>query len=276
MKLPRRQFLHLAAGAAAMPAVSRFACAQTYPSRPVTLVVPIAAGGGLDTAARILAEKLQDKLGQPFVVENRPGAGSTVGANFVAKAKPDGYTLLLIEVSAVWAKWLTKNAPFDVTIDFTPIAMVATTPLVLFAHPSFAVNDINELIAYSKANPGKLSVGTAGVSTPHHLAAAWLNTAAKIDITHVPYRGAAPALNDLLGGQIPLIWATPVAVMPFVEQGKAKVLGVATQQRIPMLPQGPTVAESAVPRVCRQHLVGNRRSSQRAPGSRRARRSGHS
>ena len=121
--------------------------------------------------------------------------------------------------------------------------MVATTPLVLFAHPSFAVNDVRELIAYSKANPGKLSVGTAGASTPHHLAAAWLNIAAKIDITHVPYR--APALNDLLGGQFPLIWATPV--MPFVEQGKAKVLGVATQQRISMLPQVPTVAESAVP-----------------------------
>jgi tripartite-type tricarboxylate transporter receptor subunit TctC len=138
-------------------------------------------------------------LQQPFVVENRPGAGSTVGTNFVAKAKPDGYTLLLMEVSAVWAKWLTKNAPFDVTGDFTPIAMFATTPLMLFAHPSFAVNDVKELIAYSKANPGKLSVGTAGVSTPHHLAAAWLNTEAKIDITHVPYRGAAPALNDLLG-----------------------------------------------------------------------------
>jgi tripartite-type tricarboxylate transporter receptor subunit TctC len=248
VELPhRRQFLQLAAGAAALPAIPHVARAQSYPSRPVTLVVPIAAGGGLDTTARILAEKLQDNLKQPFVVENRPGAGSTVGTNLVAKAKPDGYTLLLMEVSAVWAKWLTKNAPFDVTGDFTPIAMVATTPLVLFAHPSFAVNDVKELIAYSKANPGKLSVGTAGVSTPHHLAAAWLNTAAKIDITHVPYRGAAPALNDLLGGQIPLMWATPVAVMPFVEQGKAKVLGVATQQRISMLPQVPTVAESAVP-----------------------------
>jgi tripartite-type tricarboxylate transporter receptor subunit TctC len=152
-----------------------------------------------------------------------------------------------MEVSAVWAKWVTKNAPFDVTRDFTPIAMAATTPLVLFAHSSFVANDVKELIAYSKANPGKLSVGTSGVSTPHHLAAAWLNTAAKIDITHVPYRGAALALNDLLSGQIPLVWATPVAVMPFVEEGKAKVLGVATQQRISMLPQVPTVAESAVP-----------------------------
>jgi tripartite-type tricarboxylate transporter receptor subunit TctC len=136
VKLPhRRQFLQLAAGAAALPAVPHVARAQSYPSRPVTLVVPIAAGGGLDTTARILAEKLQDNLQQPFVVENRPGAGSTVGTNLVAKAKPDGYTLLLMEVSAVWAKWLTKNAPFDVTGDFTPIAMVATTPLVLSRIP---------------------------------------------------------------------------------------------------------------------------------------------
>jgi tripartite-type tricarboxylate transporter receptor subunit TctC len=246
MKLHRRQFLQFAAGAAALPAASRFAWAQAYPTRAVTLVAPIAAGGGVDTAARILAEKLQDKLRQPFVVENRPGAGATLGSTYVAKAKPDGYTLLLMDSSAVWVKWLTKNAPFDVISDFTPIAMFANTPLMLFAHPTFAPNDVKELIAYSKANPGKLSVGTPGVSTPHHLATAWLNTAAKIEITHVPYRGTAPALNDLLGGQIPLMWATPVAVMPFVEQSKAKVLGVATQQRIPTLPQVATVAEAGI------------------------------
>ena len=170
-----------------------------------------------------------------------------VGANFVAKATPDGYTLLLMEPATVLAKWMNKTVPYDVTTDFTPIALVATQPLVLFAQSSLPVNDVKELIAYSKANPGKLSVGTAGVGSPHHLAAAWLNTAAKIEITHVPYRGAAPALNDLLGGQISLIWALSVAVMPFVEQGKVKALGVSTQQRFPMLPQVPTVAESAVP-----------------------------
>jgi tripartite-type tricarboxylate transporter receptor subunit TctC len=247
MKLPRRQFLHLAAGAAAAPVISRLAIAQTYPTRPITLVVPIAAGGAVDTAARIIAEKLQHKLKQSVVVENRPGAGSLIGTNFVAKAAPDGYTLLLMEPGAVLAKWLNKTVPFDVTTDFAPIAMVATSPLVLFAHPSVAVHDIKELIAYSKANPGKLSVGTPGVGTPHHLAAAWLNTAAKIAIAHVPYRGAAPALNDLLGGQIPLIWASPVAVMSYVEQGKVRMLGVSTQQRDRMLPQVPTVAESGVP-----------------------------
>jgi tripartite-type tricarboxylate transporter receptor subunit TctC len=246
MKLPRRRFLHLAAGAAVLPAASRIAWAQTYPTRSITLVVPIAAGGAVDTAARIVAEKLQKKLKQSVVVENRPGAGSVIGTNFVAKAAPDGYTLLLMEPGAVLAKWLNKTVPFDVTSDFAPIAMVATSPLVLFAHPSVAFHDIKDLVTYSKANPGKLSVGTPGVGTPHHLAAAWLNTAAKIAITHVPYRGAAPALNDLLGGQIPLIWASPVAVMPYVEQGKVRMLGVSTQQRDRMLPQVPTVSESGV------------------------------
>jgi tripartite-type tricarboxylate transporter receptor subunit TctC len=247
MKLPRRQFLYLTAGVAALPIVSRIARAQTYPMRPITLVVPVAAGGGVDTAARILSEKLQEKLKQAVVVENRPGAGSVIGANFVAKANPDGHTLLLMEPAAVLAKWMNKTVLYDVTNDFAPIALVATQPLVLFAHPSLPVNDVKELIAYSKANPGKLSVGTAGVGSPHHLAAVWLNTGAKIEIAHVPYRGAAPALNDLLGGQIPLIWALPVAVMPFVEQGKVKALAVSTRQRYPLLPKVPTVDESAVP-----------------------------
>jgi tripartite-type tricarboxylate transporter receptor subunit TctC len=210
-------------------------------------VVPIAAGGAVDTAARIIAERLQQKLKQSIVVENRPGAGSVIGTNFVAKAGPDGYTLLLMEPGAVIAKWLNKTVPFDVTTDFAPIAMVATSPLVLFAHPSVPVHDVRELIAYSKTNPGKLSVGTAGVGTPHHLAAIWLNTAAEIAVTHVPYRGAAPALNDLLGGQIPLIWASPVAVMSYVEQGKVRMLGVSTRQRDPALPQVPTIWESGVP-----------------------------
>jgi tripartite-type tricarboxylate transporter receptor subunit TctC len=247
MKLPRRQFLYLTAGVAALAAVPRIAGAQTHAMRPITLVVPVAAGGGVDTAARILSEKLQEKLKQPVVVENRPGAGSVIGANFVAKANPDGHTLLLMEPAAVLAKWMHKTVLYDVTNDFAPIALVATQPLVLFAHPSLPVNNVKELIAYSKANPGKLSVGTAGVGSPHHLAAVWLNTAAKIEIAHVPYRGAAPALNDLLGGQIPLIWALPVAVMPFVEQGKVKALAVSTRQRYPLLPQVPTVDESTVP-----------------------------
>src|SRR6516164_2139357 len=246
MKVPRRHFLHLTGSAATLLAISQIAMAQTYPTRPITLVVPVAAGGGVDTAARILSEKLQEKLKQPVTVENRPGAGSMIGASFVAKAPADGHTLLLMEPAALLAKWMNR-APYDVIVDFAPIALVATQPLVLFAQPSLPVNDVRELIAYCKANPGKLSVGTAGVGSPHHLAAVWLNTAAKIEIMHVPYRGAAPALNDLLGGQIPLIWASPVAVMPFVAQGKVNMLAVSTQQRDRMRPQVPTVSESGVP-----------------------------
>src|SRR4051812_39318286 len=247
MKLSRRRFLHFAAGIATLPLVSRIASAQAYPRRSITLVVPISAGGATDTAARVIVEVLQKKMQQSVVVDNRPGAGSIIGTNFVARSAPDGYTLLLMEPGAVLAKWLNKMVPFDVTSNFSPIAMFAISPLVLFAHPSLPCKNVEELVAYAKSNPGKLSVGTPGVGTPHHLAAAWLNTAARIDITHVPYRGAAPALNDLLGGQILLIWASPVAVMPFVEQSKVKALAVSTQERDRLLPQVPTVAESGVP-----------------------------
>jgi len=247
MTLPRRRFLLLTAGIAALPTLASTVRAQPYPMRPITLVVPVAAGGGVDAVARILAGKMREALKQSVVVENRPGAGSMIGANFVAKAPPDGYTLLLMEPAAVLAKWLNKSVAYDVLRDFAPIALVASEPLVLFARSSLPVNDVKELVAYAKANPRTLSVGTAGVGSPHHLAAAWLNTAAKIEIMHVPYRGVAPALNDLLAGQIPLIWALPVSVMPFVEQGKVKALGVSTLHRFPAMAQVPTVAESVVP-----------------------------
>jgi tripartite-type tricarboxylate transporter receptor subunit TctC len=216
-------------------------------TRAITLVVPIAAGGGMDTIGRAIAERLQERLKQPVVVENRVGAGGVVGVDYVAKAAPDGRTLLLLDISAVLHKWLHKSVPFDVVADFAPIARVATTPLLLFANPALPVADVKALIAYAKDNPGKLSVGTPGVGSPHHLAATMLNRAAGIDITHVPYRGTAPALNDLLGGQIPLIWATPNALVQFVEAGKVKPLATASLERIAILPQVPTIAESALP-----------------------------
>jgi tripartite-type tricarboxylate transporter receptor subunit TctC len=216
-------------------------------ARAITLVVPIAAGGGMDTLGRAIAERLQERLKQPVVVENRVGASGVVGVDYVAKAAPDGRTLLLLDISAVLHKWLHKSVPFDVVADFAPIARVATTPLLLFANPALPVADVKALIAYAKENPGKLSAGTPGVGSPHHLAAAMLNRAAGIDITHVPYRGTAPALNDLLGGQIPLIWATPNALVQFVEAGKVKPLATASLERIAILPQVPTIAESALP-----------------------------
>jgi len=216
-------------------------------ARPITLVVSIAAGGGVDTIGRVIAEKLSERLKQPVVVENRTGAGGVVGVSSVAKAAPDGRTLLVLEISAVLHKWLHKSVPYDVVADFAPIAQVATTPLLLFANPSLPVANVKELIAYAKTNPGKVSVGTPGIGTPHHLVLAMLNTEAKIDLTHVPYRGTAPALNDLLGGQIPVIIATPNALMQFVEAGKVKPLAVASRERIAILPQVPTIAENALP-----------------------------
>jgi tripartite-type tricarboxylate transporter receptor subunit TctC len=215
-------------------------------TRPVTLVVPIAAGGGVDTIGRVFAAILSDRLKQPWVVENRPGAGGAIGIDSVAKATADGHTMLVIETSAVLQKWLHRNVPFDVVADFAPVAQMATTPLLLFAGPSLPVSNLKELIAYAKTNPGKLSVGTPGIGSPHHLAAAMLNAAAGIDITHVPYKGTAPALNDILGGQIPLIWSTPNVVMQYVESGKLKPLAVGSPERIALLPKVPTVSESGV------------------------------
>jgi len=218
----------------------------TPDTRPVTLVVPIAAGGGVDTIARVFAKELSERLKQPWLVENRPGAGGLVGLDSVAKAAPDGHTLATFETSAALQQWLHTKVPFDVVKDFAPVAQMATTPLVLFAGPSSPVADLKGLIAYAKANPGKLSVGTPGMGTPHSLAALMLNAAAGIDITPVPYKGTAPSLNDLLGGQIPLIWATPNVVMQYVQNGKVKALAVGSPQRVSLLPNVPTVAESGV------------------------------
>jgi tripartite-type tricarboxylate transporter receptor subunit TctC len=216
-------------------------------TRPVTLVVSIAAGGGVDTIGRIFAAQLADRFKQAWVVENRPGAGGLVGLDSVAKATPDGHTMVMMETSSVLQKWLHKAVPFDVVTDFAPIAQTATTPLFLFANASLPVSNLQDLIAYAKANPGKLSVGTPGIGTPHHLAAAMLNAAAGVDITHVPYKGTAPALNDLLGGQIPLMWATPNVVLQYVEAGKIKPLVVGSLQRVSILPNVPTANESGLP-----------------------------
>jgi tripartite-type tricarboxylate transporter receptor subunit TctC len=228
-------------------AMSSAALSQAPDTRSVTLVVPIAAGGGVDTIARVFAKELSERLKQPWVVENRPGAGGLVGLDSVAKATPDGHTLVTFETSAALQQWLHKNVPFDVLKSFAPVAQMATTPLVLFAGPSSPVADMKGLIAYAKANPGKLSAATPGMGTPHSLALLMLNAAAGIDITHVPYKGTGPALNDLLGGQIPLMWATPNVVMQYVQTGKVKALAVGSPQRVTLLPNVPTVAESGVP-----------------------------
>jgi tripartite-type tricarboxylate transporter receptor subunit TctC len=260
----------LALGVAAT-AASIDASAQSPDTRPVTLVVPIAAGGGVDTIGRIFAAQLAERLKQPWVVENRPGAGGVVGLDSVAKAVPDGHTMVVIETSAVLQKWLHKNVPFDVVADFAAVAQMATTPLLLFASAALPVSNVTELIAYAKANPGKLSVGTPGIGSPHHLAGAMLNAATGIDITHVPYKGTAPALNDLLGGQIPLIWATPNVVMQYVEAGRIKPLAVGSLQRIALLPKRADARRERRSRLRRQRLVRYCRSGQDAARCHRAR-----
>jgi len=247
MKLSRRSLLHLTAGAAALPAAVRIASAQAYPTRPITLVVPIGAGGATDTAARIIAEKLQEKLQQSVVVENRPGAGSVIGTGFVAKATPDGHTLLFMEPGAVLAKWLNKSVPFDVTKDFVPIAMVATSPLVLFAHPSVTFSDVPGLIAYSKANPDTLNFASAGNGTAVHLAGEKFQEMTGTHWTHVPYKGGAAALIGIVGGEVDLTLNGLLATMPHIKSGKLKALAIAGSHRSSAMPDLPTVSEAGVP-----------------------------
>ena len=235
------------AAAALLALVSAAGAQPTMPGRTITLVVTVAAGGGTDAMARIVAEHLQERLKQPVVVENRIGGGGSLGASSVARAAPDGQTLLFLSTSAAISKWLHKNVPFDVVADFAYVARAVTMPVLLVAHPSVLANDARELIAYAKSHPGQLSVGTPGVGSPHHLAAAMMNASADIDVTHVPYRGTGPALNDLLGGQISLLWSAPPPVMPFVAAGKAKALAVASPQRLLDYPDVPTLAESGLP-----------------------------
>jgi tripartite-type tricarboxylate transporter receptor subunit TctC len=221
------------------------ALAQLNPSRTITLVVPIAAGGGVDAIGRLVAEKLQERLKQNVVVENRTGAGGIVGTDSVAKATPDGYTILLMESSSAISKWLNKSTPFDVVNDFAPIAQVGTSPLMMFGHPSVQANDVKDVIALAKKQP--LSIATPGVGTPHHLAHLMLQSAAKVEIQTIPYRGTGPGLADLLAGRVPLMWATPVALIPHVQAGKAKALGIASLKRVDSLPQATPIADGAVP-----------------------------
>ena len=224
------------AAAALLALVSTAGAQLSMPGRTITLVVTVAAGGGTDAMARIIAEQLQERLKQPVVVENRVGGGGTLGVSSVARAAPDGQTLLFLATSAAISKWLYKNVPFDVVADFAYVARAVTMPVLLVAHPSVPANDAGELIAYAKVHPGQLSVGTPGVGSPHHLAATMMNVSAGIDLTHVPYRGTGPALNDLLGGQISMLWSAPPPVMPFVAAGKAKALAIASPQRLPDYP----------------------------------------
>jgi tripartite-type tricarboxylate transporter receptor subunit TctC len=243
MKLLRRQFLHLAAGAATLPSVARVAGAQAYPTRPVHIVVGYAPGISPDIIARLLGQWLSVRLGQQFVVDNRPGAASNIGTEIVAKAAPDGYTLLIaVSANAINATLYT-NLNFNFVRDIVPVASIGHTPFLIVANPAFPANTVPELIAYAKANPGRINMASAGVGTGPHMAAELFKIMTGVDFVQVPYRGSY--MSDLLGGQI-LLAFTPIAqVIEYIRDGRLRALAVTTATRSDALPDVPAIGEFA-------------------------------
>jgi tripartite-type tricarboxylate transporter receptor subunit TctC len=242
-----RHVLNLAL-AAALVAIAGESFAQSYPSRPVRVVVPLSAGGFADVPARIIAPRLSAALGQQVFVENRAGAGGTIGTDYVAKSKPDGYTLLFSGTPHVIAPWLYKVVPYDALKDFVPIMQVAAGPYVLVVNPSqLPVNSVQELIAAAKAQPGKIDFASSGNGSAQHLVAALFNSTAGIELNHVPYKGSGPAMQDLLSGQVKVSFAGVPNVITHVKAGRLRALGVTTLKRAPELPDVPTIAEAGVP-----------------------------
>ncbi|WP_198164686.1 Bug family tripartite tricarboxylate transporter substrate binding protein [Rhodoplanes sp. Z2-YC6860] len=228
--------------------LSAAACAQDYPSRPVTMVVPFTSGGSTEIMARLIAQGLETKLGKPVIVENKPGAGTVIGSNFVAKSEPDGYTLLMGTSSPIAINvTVYKALPYNPATDFVPLAMVAESPFVLVVNNDLPVKTVPELIAYAKANPGKLSFGSGGPGAPHHLFAELFASMAGIKMTHVPYRGSLPALNDVLAGHIQLMFVDLPPAVGMISSGKIRALGVTPAKRLAALPDVPTIAEAGVP-----------------------------
>jgi tripartite-type tricarboxylate transporter receptor subunit TctC len=228
--------------------VSHAALAQAWPNRPVRLLVPFAAGAGInDIMARLVGQHLGAGLGQPVVIENRPGAGGIAGTEAAAKAPPDGYTFLMTNVSLVTSAYLYAKLPYDPQKDFVPVTLVATSPLLLVVHPSVAAKSVQEFIALAKANPGRLNFGSGGVGSTPHLSVELFKSAAGFDAVHVPYKGGAPALNDLIGGQLSFMIENMPGTMPFVKQGKLRALAITSAERSPLEPALPTMAQSGVP-----------------------------
>jgi tripartite-type tricarboxylate transporter receptor subunit TctC len=243
MKLPRRRFLRLAVGAVAMPAVARVASAQAYPSRPVRIVVGFAAGGSSDIGARLIGQWLQERLGQPFVIENRPGAATNIATETVVRAPPDGYTLLMVGPSSTINATLYDKLNFVFLRDIAPVASTIRQPQIMLANPSLAAKTVPELIAYAKANPGKITIASAGTGSSGHLAGELFKMMAGVNMLHVPYRGAGPALTDLLGGQV---LTAVIGISGAIEQiraGKLRALAVTTTARATALPDVPTMSE---------------------------------
>src|SRR5262245_22126030 len=243
MKLPRRNFLHLAAAAAALPAVSRFAWAQAYPTRPVRIIVGFPAGGGADIVARLIGQWLSERLGQQFISDNRPGAGTNIGTEAVVRSAPDGYTLLLATSPNAINASLYDKLNFNFIRDIAPVAGIMVVPNIIVVHPSVPAKTVSELIAYAKANPGKINIASGPIGAPSHVAAELFKMMAGTDMLLVPYRGAAPALTDLLAGQVQVMLPTMPASIEYIRAGKLRALAVTTATRSDALPDIPTVAE---------------------------------
>jgi tripartite-type tricarboxylate transporter receptor subunit TctC len=243
LKLPRRQFLHLAAGAAALPAVSHLAWAQAYPSRPVRIIAPTAPGGAPDILARLIGPWLSERLGQQFVVENRPGGGSNIGTEAVVRASPDGYTLLVVSSANTINATLYDKLNFVFLRDIAPVAGIISLPFVMVANPSVPAKTVPEFTAYAKANPGKISVGSPGIGTPGHVAGELFKMMAGVEMIHVPYRGGGAVLSDLLGGQVQVLFGTTSLTIEQIRAGKLRPLAVTSATRWEGLPDIPTVGD---------------------------------
>jgi tripartite-type tricarboxylate transporter receptor subunit TctC len=244
-KLLKNTALTLLAAACVIAAPA--ANAQKFPDRPIRFIVPFPPGGGNDILARAMQPKLAELLGQPVIIDNKPGAGGNMGTDMAAKAAPDGYTIVIASNQVTINPWLYSKLPFDIEKDLVPVAQAASVPMVLVVNPSVPANNVKEFIALAKASPGKFNHATPGTGTPQHIAFEVFNHAAGINVTHVPYKGTGPALADLIGGQVQSAIGTMASVEPYVKAGKLRALGVTTSKRSQAMPNVPTIAESALP-----------------------------
>ncbi|MBN9425532.1 MAG: tripartite tricarboxylate transporter substrate binding protein [Burkholderiales bacterium] len=243
----RRRLLKSGAVLASVGSHAAVRAQEAFPSKPIQLVVPFASGGGNDVMARLIAPYMAAKLGQPVYVENKPGAGGNIGAQMVARSAPDGHTLLLATNTLTLNPFLLKNIPFDVTKDFAPVARVANQPIVVVVNPKLPANTIEELVAYLKANPDKVSYASPGNGTPHHFATEMFKQVAGVSMVHVPYRGAAPALTDLIGGNVQVMFASIISALPYIKDGRVRAIATAEGRRLSALKEVPTIKQSGYP-----------------------------
>src|SRR5262245_56157261 len=243
MKLPRRRFLHLAAGVATLPAVSRLALAQAYPARPVRIVVPTTAAGANDITARIIGQWLSERLGRPFVIDNRPGGGNSIGTEAVVRAPADGYTLLLGGISNAINTTLYPKLNYDFIQDIAPVASLIRQPFLLLVNPAVSARTVPEFIVYAKANTGKINMASAGIGHVTHLFGELFKMMAGTNMVHVPYRGVAPSLSDLLGGQVQVMFSGTLGAVEYVRAGTLRALAITSATRWEALPDLPTVGE---------------------------------